>query len=154
MAYTSKIPSDPHLPVWSRDGITPFWVGPFSIATGDLDDTDVTGLYQFPDEGFILNAEDSVMIDIAGDLDSGAALRLNLVLVDSTGAVQTTLNSNFDPGAGGNFGTVQDASLPLWIDVGGLILAIEVETAPTGAQASTLNIAGEVAHGVKLYAAS
>ena len=156
MAYRDASLTDPHLPVYSRDHIVPFWVS-IAILAADLDDTDITGLYTFPPNTFIKNVDGSVAISFLADPDvAGTALRVNLVVLDSDDAVDFALNSDVDPVAGIVIPSLEiDGATGLgWIDVSDVQLGLEIETAADGTEtAVTLEVYGEYACGVKRYAA-
>jgi hypothetical protein len=132
MAYRNAV-VDPHLPPYSRGvGTIPFWTETY-IGILDLTDTDITTLFVFPEEAWILNRAGAVELAVIADLDTGATdLDLNFnVVVAATGVQVHRLATTTQGDSTENF--IPMVSLGVaeggFIDVGGMALAVEVETA-------------------------
>ena len=153
MAYRNAV-VDPHLPPYSRVGIVPFWTT-VEIGILDLTDTDITTLFTFPEDAWILNRAGAVELAVIDDLDTGATdLDLNFnVVVTATGVQVHRLATTTAGDSTENF--IPMVSLGVaeggWIDVGGMSLAVEVETAAGTALGGTIECYGHYSVGLKQY---
>lgn len=152
MSVVNIVSSDPHVPPYTPTGLTPFSHN-VEFTSAEVDAADQYLLYQFPENAWLLNAVGSIVFEW-DDLEGATpALEAQVGIGGVDGVLDFVLiatgGSEFQ--AVGTVSSLQIVAVGPWLDIGGLYVIFDVDTAAgANPQAGGFNFGGVYSSGLKL----